>query len=228
MTMLSRKKQTGISLISLMVGLVISLIILLATVIVFKNLIRTSMSSKEDSINDAQRLSSILTSQLLVQSAGFAITSATVGTDLVVLSGASIDATTGVLSGTLQSVGTEGNAVVWGEKIGSTYQCAGLYSPSTGGMYRLGPQDCTSASAGWSTLAWTQTVLDNSSQSTTHMALSEKSGGCASFGIVGIGKVSMTFTTNTVRRDFKQDNNITTNTTQTSTSSSCLVNFPLS
>lgn len=223
----SQKQQRGMSLISLMVGLVISLIILLATLIIFKNLTRTAISSKEDSKNDAQRLSSVLTGQILAQSAGFGISSAAVGTDLVLISGASLG-TSNILSGSLVAVGGQGNAVVWGEKLdGATYQCEGLYSPSTGGMFRLGPVNCTSASAAWNTITWsTTTTLDNSSQSTSLMQFSEKTDGCASYGIVGTGKVNLTFTTTTVRRDLQQTNNPTIST-MSSTSSSCLVNFPL-
>lgn len=67
-------KQQGASLISLMVGVVLAMIGILAAVNLYENMIRTSVQTRSDAAQDGQIASSMLTLQLELQSAGFGIT----------------------------------------------------------------------------------------------------------------------------------------------------------
>ena len=223
----STAKQGGFSLLSLMIGLVISLIVLLATLIVFKNMVRTSVSSREDSSSDSQRMSSVLGAQIYLQGAGYGLSTATVGTDIVVLSAATYDATTTKLDGgTAVAAGAAGNAVIWGRDTGSGYQCEGLYAPATGGLWHLLPVTCASASASWSSATWSTVVLDDSPRSITQITLTEPGGGCTPFGITGSGRALVTLSTATTRLNHNiNDNTTSTAAQQTYEASSCLANF---
>lgn len=70
----SINKQRGTSLISLMVGVVLAMIGILAAVNLYENMIRTSVQTRSDATQDGQIASSMLTLQLELQSAGFGIT----------------------------------------------------------------------------------------------------------------------------------------------------------
>lgn len=67
-------KQQGASLISLMVGVVLAMIGILAAVNLYENLIRASVQTRSDAQQDGQIASSMLTLQLELQSAGYGIT----------------------------------------------------------------------------------------------------------------------------------------------------------
>lgn len=223
----STRHQRGFSLLSLMIGLVISLIVLLATLIVFKNMVRTTVSSREDSSSDSLRMSSVLGSQLFIQGAGYGLSTAAIGTDIVVLRDASYDSAHATLSsGTAVAAGTAGNAVIWGADTGSGYRCEGIYAPATGGLWHLTPVSCVSAVASWSTATWTAVVLDDSARSVTQITLTEPSGGCTPFGITGSGGALLTLSTTTTRLNYNiNDNTTSTAAQQTYQASSCLANF---
>lgn len=68
------RKQIGTSLISLMVGVVLAMIGILAGLTLYENMIRTSIQTRNDVQQDGQIASSMLTLQLELQSAGYGIT----------------------------------------------------------------------------------------------------------------------------------------------------------
>lgn len=73
--------------ISLMVGLVISMIVCVGLMVVFRNAVKVATDSKTYSTNDNQMNSSLVSAGMLVQEAGYGISSPTLGTHLVMVSG---------------------------------------------------------------------------------------------------------------------------------------------
>ena len=66
-------QQKGLSLIGLMIGLLISVVCILGSLTLYKNLIQVATESKLDSNHDGQLASAMLVIQLGVQNAGFGI-----------------------------------------------------------------------------------------------------------------------------------------------------------
>lgn len=69
-------RQYGMSLIGLLIGLLISVLCILASLTLYKNLIQVATESKLDSNHDGQIASAMLVMQLEVQSAGYGIEAA--------------------------------------------------------------------------------------------------------------------------------------------------------
>ena len=72
-TLTSEHSQRGITIISLLVGLVISMLCILASLSLYKNLIFVAAESKVDAMHDGQVSSALLTLQKEVSSAGYGI-----------------------------------------------------------------------------------------------------------------------------------------------------------
>ena len=148
-------RQRGITLISLMTGLVISMVLVLATLMLFQRMVRATTAARSDAQADAQRSAAFLSAGIAAQEAGYGIDAAHAGTHLVVLTNAAL--ADSALSGTPASLGATGNAVVWAENATGARRCSALLAPSgsgQGGLRKLGPVPCADAAA-FSTLAWT-------------------------------------------------------------------------
>ncbi len=65
--------QKGVSLISLMVGLLLAMISILAGMVLYKNIVQSSVQARSDALQDGQIASAMLTLQLELQSAGYGI-----------------------------------------------------------------------------------------------------------------------------------------------------------
>ncbi|MDZ4262821.1 MAG: hypothetical protein U1B30_10895 [Pseudomonadota bacterium] len=76
------RPQCGMSLISLMVGLLLSMISILAGVMLYQNMARVSIESRTDAIQDGQLASAMLALQLELQSAGYGIDPEAPGTHI--------------------------------------------------------------------------------------------------------------------------------------------------
>lgn len=68
--------QKGVTLISLLVGLFISMLCILGSLTLYKNLIQVATESKIDTLHDGQLAAAMLTMQLELQSAGYGIENA--------------------------------------------------------------------------------------------------------------------------------------------------------
>ena len=204
-------RQRGITLISLMTGLVISMVLVLATLMLFQRMVRASTAARIDAQADAQRSAAFLSAGIAAQDAGYGIDAAHAGTHLVVLKNAAL--VDSVLSGEPVLLGADpepvsGNAVVWAENATGDLRCSALLAPSgsgQGGLRKLGPVPCADAAA-FSTLAWT-TVLPLMDAPTTPVAdppaaplvtITLQKAACTPFGIAaGTGadeKVLLTLT----------------------------------
>ncbi|HTF96770.1 MAG TPA: hypothetical protein VL995_11605 [Cellvibrio sp.] len=67
------EKQRGLTLISLMVGLLLAMISILAGMMLYKNIVQTTVQTRSDALQDGQIASAMLTLQLELQSAGYGI-----------------------------------------------------------------------------------------------------------------------------------------------------------
>lgn len=154
------RHQAGESLVSLMVGMLVSVVVALAMLSLFKVSNRLGSQAGQDAAADAQLTSALLRAGIAAQDAGFGIAGATLGAQLVVLTGATLAGST--LRGSVAAAGASGNAVLWALQPGATAQCAGLLyqeaSDGSGGLYFLGPVTCNSGNVStWNALAWTST-----------------------------------------------------------------------
>jgi len=142
---MTRHRQRGQSLISMMVGLVISLLTIAAMLVLYKNMIEASGNASRSALRDGQVASALLAAQIELQEAGFGISA----------------------EDTLPSrlaISAEGKQIVWRFKheLNQADQCAGLRlvdAAASGaparGFYRLPPKLCSSATAAtWTDAEW--------------------------------------------------------------------------
>jgi len=203
-----KKPHAGESLISLMIGLLISVVVALAMLSMFKVASRYGGQAGQDASADAQLTSALLRAGMAVQDAGYGIATPTLGTHLKVIAAGTLIGST--LSGTAASGAGTGNAVVWAMNTNGTNQCAGLYfknvNDGTGGLYYLGPVGCSTADvSGWNNLTWTSARWADrpANQSAdaynkTIISFTLASASCKPFGLDGssIGTVMLTISGN--------------------------------
>ena len=198
-------RQRGITLISLMTGLAISMVLVLATLMLFQRMVRATTAARSDAQADAQRTAAFLSAGIAAQEAGYGIDAAQAGTHLVVLTNAAL--ADSALSGTPASLGATGNAVVWAENATGARRCSALLAPSgsgQGGLRKLGPVPCADAAA-FATLEW-RTALPLMDAPTAPVAdpptaplvaITWRAAACTPFGIAagtGAPKVLLTLT----------------------------------
>jgi Tfp pilus assembly protein PilW len=117
--------QRGLSLIGLLIGLLISVLCILASLTLYKSLIRVATESKLDSMHDGQLAAAALVIQMEVQSAGYGITGADADDILV------------------RIPATGERQLLWRYTLdnGTTFECRGLHessmTESNGDKYRV-------------------------------------------------------------------------------------------
>ena len=72
-----RYTQKGSTIVSLMVGLVISMLCLIALLTLFKAIVTTSVDSQQNAQQDSQLFNGLTLAQMLAQNAGFGFSSGT-------------------------------------------------------------------------------------------------------------------------------------------------------
>ena len=169
--------QRGFNLISLLVGVSLSMISILALLSLYKNLIGVSVQSIQDSRQDGQIAAAVLTAQRELLNAGFRAEATPI--QIILLNDASLG--NGTLSGTPRAFDTAtatspalGNAMVWTYKPNATgtATCAGLLmSKDTGTLLRLqGASNCALV-AQWGSTTWTTTTLIETNQPAAFFAV---------------------------------------------------------
>ena len=125
-------KQTGLSLISMMVGLLISLLAVLLAMTVYKLVIGVSVNTIGTSQRDGQRASALLATQIELQQAGYGI-----------------ERTVGTVDTSLLHLTNEPAQAVWRFRPDlTTDTCAGVRVVAAGtsaGLSWLPPKPCSSA-----------------------------------------------------------------------------------
>lgn len=165
--MKTNKKQEGFTLISLLVGLSISLIIIVALMSLYRTVVQASNASITRANTNGSLNNSILIAQNMLQQAGYGIVysnQATITNNVIILRNATFNSAT--LSGQAVKVpssqganSVSGNAVIWGwiEPSTSTYYCQGLIFYNNT-LYQLNASSCTSAN-NWANTTWAYNVL---------------------------------------------------------------------
>lgn len=155
-------RQRGATLISLMVGLTISMMVVAGMMLLYRNAVQASSVARQGAQADDRLTGSLLAADQFLQEAGFGIESPGWGTHLLLASGAKVadeGKVTGTLVGSMSTPGGTpryGNLIAWVQNLGAGAgsQCAGLLAPSGGGVIKLGPVACTDVATQWNTLDW--------------------------------------------------------------------------
>ncbi len=230
----------GVTLVGLMVGLVISMLVVVGMMTVFRTVVQATLQSRQTAAEDDRRVSALMRMALHLQDAGFGLQAPAYGAQLLVLSGASLaPASDGTyrLSGTRVEPDVENNtsnAVLWSYNLnpdaGGAVQCTGFVYETAGDgagarLVQLAPMACTDvAPARMSTLAWTrQTWLQGSPAAPVpdlHFAL--RTGECRPFGI-DIGRGGLAIRVLTARSGDDTQNKSDAIAVE---AAQCLVNFP--
>lgn len=165
--------QRGFTLVSLMVGLVISMLVILAMLSLFRVVLHftfdQSSGMQPTAAQDRQATTGLLTVQNQLQSAGFGIASAASNTNFAVVSGAAL-ASTNKVTGTAVTLPTTAttyaNAIFWESNPTQTtattaWTCQGLISSSADNSVSLlqAAGSCNPVSTQWSSKVWTVTPL---------------------------------------------------------------------
>jgi hypothetical protein len=185
----SIKNQAGISLISLMVGITISLICSVAMLNMYRHTIGVSINTKQMSVQDGERSSAMTIAPMLLQDAGFGINNASISNNIITLSGANLSGST--LRGTLG--GVNANGLVWRFNTSGAMQCAALIPDTNQGLLLLGPVNCANISD-WSGPIWT-TSRALASTGTFNFTLSTVAN-CTQFGYSSGGRATVLITSN--------------------------------
>jgi hypothetical protein len=162
-----------------MVGMVISLTATLGLLSIYRNSLQITTTSVSNSTSDSQLAALLLRTGESVEDAGYGITGAALGTDIVAISGATFSGTT--LSGTAAGLGAQANAIVWDSLTGASTQCAGFIAQSSGVLLYLKPTPCASASS-WASIAWTSTS-QVTSQASSPITFTFAQQNCQPYGI---------------------------------------------
>lgn len=128
------QRQSGQSLISMLIGVLISLVTIAAMMVLYKTMIEVSANASRSALRDGQVSAALLAAQMDLQNAGFGVAPAdAMSTKLVVRE--------------------SGKAVVWRYRpdlASSSFICSGLVLVDAQGLYRYPAKACTDAdSVSW-------------------------------------------------------------------------------
>ena len=173
-------RQRGFTLISLMVGTVVSMVGILALMFLYKDMVQTSVIALSNAKQDGQIASAQLTAQKELLTAGFAVVGASAldapsPRAIVLLKGTTLSSSN-TLPGTPENIpyiplstatgDAEGNAIIWSyhETTTGSVQCAGLLAQrDTPGdpyrLYRLQSTGNCSEHLSSSSITWSKTLL---------------------------------------------------------------------
>ncbi len=171
-------RQYGFSMISLLVGLIISVVVTLGLLSVYRNSIQVTAQATTRTVDDSQLQALLVRTGATIQDAGYGIATPTFGIDVIAISGATLSGTT--LSGTVAAAGAQANAVVWAMLTGATTQCAGFYAPASGGLQYLSPVTCTDAT-GWASAVWQSSWVTQQTTAPINFTIAQQT--CAPYGI---------------------------------------------
>lgn len=133
------RAQRGVSLISLMIGLLISLIAVMGMMALYRTVVHTTADSGSFARMTGDRSAAVLTAHMHLQEAGFGIDDATLGRDLAFCSASLAQ---GQLTLGACSAARQGKLLVWRSRT-PAQTCAGLYITPEGDLQYLQPRVCT-------------------------------------------------------------------------------------
>ncbi|MCO8165719.1 hypothetical protein NJC38_26650 [Pseudomonas sp. 21LCFQ010] len=158
-----KRPQRGFNLISLMIGMTLSLISILAMLALYKNMVGISVRSIQDAQQDGQVSAGLLTAQLEMRNAGF-------GMDLPISNSIVLLKDAKLTGGTITSEtpydppnANKGNALLWASKTSASpanvANCAGLMVQGGQLLHLKSAGTCTDIHSDWRTLTWSSTIL---------------------------------------------------------------------
>lgn len=140
-------RQRGISLISLMIGLLVSLLAVMGMMALYRTVMHTTSESAVYARLSGDRSAAILAAHSYLQEAGFALEEAAPGADVALCTADDPEAE---LRGAGCAPTGRGKLLLWRLDDG-TLQCAGLHITDGGGLEYLQPQPCA---GGLATVSW--------------------------------------------------------------------------
>lgn len=152
----TRQRGRGQSLISLLIGLAISLITIAAMLVLYKTMIGISGNASRSALRDSQVSAALLSAQMSLQSAGFGVP------------------TNDALS-TKWALTANGKSVVWRSRTdlsSAGFTCAGLLIVDGQGLYRLQPKACTTVVG----MAWSADEREPMTSSAAFFVPTQKDG----------------------------------------------------
>lgn len=215
---MDRQRQRGLSLISLMIGLLVSLMAVMGMMALYRTVVHTTAESGVYAQLAGDRSAALLAAHSYVQAAGFGIDDAAVGTDLGVCTPNNPEAG---LSGSGCAPQGRGRLLLWRLADGAM-RCAGLHITAAGGLEYLQPQACVGgiASASW-TAGQRQSLFTPGSLAAGFVELESRNEPCQALGVAGKGAVLVRLQ---ARHPVAAD--VATDTESVPVySSTCLVNF---
>jgi len=216
----SHPHQRGISLISLLIGMLLATLALLAMLMLFRTVVHNSAEAGRDSRQNGDRSLALLMAHQHLHDAGYGLPAPTFATDLQPCN-ATLDPDTGALPDCTTAAGASPwtvNTLLWrfDSNRGGTPECAGLHS-SGQGFYYLMPVSCETS--GWPNsfpkLQWLLSAdIDGQAPLTLTVETFTTAAPCQALGAAGSGGVSVTL------------GGQHTGSGTALESSTCLVNFP--
>lgn len=179
-------KHGGMSLISLLIGLLISSIVLVGMMMIFRNTIQTVVPASEASRSDGERVSALLATQILMQEAGFGIDDAAYNTHLRILNNGSV-----VALGAAEGSTALGTTVLWLKNITGTVQCEGLQATNTGSLERV---SCNSSMGNITTATQLISPSQHADGIKASLTITARRGSCRPFGIGAQGNITVVIT----------------------------------
>ena len=162
-------RQHGISLISLMVGVAISLITIVAMMTLYKNTLQMSARSSADAKTDALRVGGFMAAHTAIKSAGYGVDAtlkdhllyrpvlmkngqASAGVVRRLVNGKVLQSVDQAVASKDSHLTLQGSLLVWSwsPDANGVLLCSGLFAPSAGGLYLLDEQVCASVND-WNT-----------------------------------------------------------------------------
>jgi hypothetical protein len=154
-------RQHGASLIGVMIGLVVSTIVILGMMFVFRNTIQAVLPSSEAARSDGERISGFLAAHMMLHDAGFGIVDADPAVHLL-----RIENPDGDPGDEVEFWNRTGTSIIWGKVIDGNARCEGLFADTQGGLRRLATiEPCAVAPDElWKDAEWTETALVSDSR----------------------------------------------------------------
>lgn len=188
-------KQRGMSLVSLLVGLLVSMLAVLGMTTLFRVVVKNNTEATLSARATSERASAVLITDMHIHDAGFG-TDGDAEKNLLLLRNAFINER-GSLTGSrlhLEDPGVRsGNALLWRYKEDfedSEHYCAGLYSEEGNGIHYLPPQLCGNDVADALQLNWERQPLVGQAEFRLEVEHHDESDGCHGFGVAGSGYLS--------------------------------------
>lgn len=174
------KSQSGVTLISLLIGLLIAMLCMIGLLSAYRTIAKTGVESRMDATHDTQLQNGLIASQMMIQNAGFGL-----------------EGDTNLKSANITIGSNSTPALLWRYKVGGTVSCQGLADIADSSKRKLvtltASTGCDDTSV-LDTLTWetdkTLAHLTNFSGGTNNQQVTytvTQSTDCTTFGSVNTG-----------------------------------------